>query len=194
MIKVNQTNFKTEVNDFPGVIIIDFYADWCAPCKMVSPLLEELEKEYEGKRIKFAKLNVDENQQLASIFGVMGIPTVMFFKDGKIVNQRVGVMSKEAYKTAIDQILNEKIEGNGASAKKEIIVFSTPSCPWCRKTKEYLKGRGIKFKDVDVSIDRAMAQKMVQRSGEMGVPQLWINGQVVVGFNRPRIDMLLEHN
>ncbi len=190
MITLSSSNFKNEVNDFKGIVVVDFWAPWCGPCRIVSPMLEKLEKEYDGKKVKFAKLNVDENQGLAALFGIMGIPTVIFFKDGRIVNQRVGVMSEEAYKTVIDQILNEK-PSVSKGGKQEVIVFSAPSCPWCRKTKEYLKSRGIKFKDIDVSKDQHMAQEMVRRSGEMGVPQLWINGQVVVGFNRPRIDMLL---
>ncbi len=194
MIQLSTSNFKKEVNDFSGLVVVDFYADWCGPCKLVTPVLEELAKDYDEKKVKFAKLNVDQNQQLASIFGIMGIPTVIFFKDGKIVNQRVGAMSKEAYKTAIDQALNEKPSSSKSKGETEVVVFSTPTCPWCKKTKEYLKSRGIKFKDVNVASDQAMAQKMVQRSGEMGVPQLWINGQVVVGFNKPRIDTLLGLN
>ncbi|MCD6522292.1 MAG: glutathione S-transferase N-terminal domain-containing protein [Candidatus Diapherotrites archaeon] len=73
-----------------------------------------------------------------------------------------------------------------------VIVYSTPSCPYCAMAKEYLKSMGIPFEDVDVSKDRARAMEMVQKSGQMGVPVIDINGTVIVGFNRPAIDMALR--
>jgi len=81
-----------------------------------------------------------------------------------------------------------------AETKKKyprVIVFSTPSCPYCRKAKKYLRSRGVPFRDVDVSRDRAAARDMVRRSGQQGVPVVDIGGKIVVGFNRPKIDKLL---
>lgn len=75
--------------------------------------------------------------------------------------------------------------------KHSVTVFSTPTCPWCARLKAYLKQHQIAFKDVDVSRDVQAAQEMVSRSGQMGVPQAWIDGQVVVGFDRKRVDELL---
>lgn len=75
--------------------------------------------------------------------------------------------------------------------KQTIKVFSTPTCPWCTKVKEYLTGKGINFEDIDVSRDNESAAQMVQKSGQMGVPQLWINDEVVVGFDQEKIDQLL---
>ncbi len=76
--------------------------------------------------------------------------------------------------------------------QKEIIVFTTPTCPYCHMVKDYLRQRKIVFKEIDVAQDYDWARKMVEKSGEMGVPQLWINEQVVVGFNRPQIDLLID--
>jgi len=75
---------------------------------------------------------------------------------------------------------------------KKVKVFSTPTCPYCHMAKDYLTDKKIAFEDIDVSQDQQQAQKMVERSGEMGVPQLWIDDQIVIGFNKPVIDMLLE--
>jgi glutaredoxin-like YruB-family protein len=72
-----------------------------------------------------------------------------------------------------------------------VIIFTTPTCTYCRKTKKYLRARGVPFRDVDVSRDRAAARDMVRRSGQQGVPVLDIGGKIVVGFNRPKIDKLL---
>jgi glutaredoxin-like YruB-family protein len=74
---------------------------------------------------------------------------------------------------------------------KNIIVFSTPTCPWCNVLKKYLNDKGISFNDLDVSKDHDSAMKMVMKSGQMGVPQMWINEDIVVGFDKSRIDILL---
>lgn len=75
---------------------------------------------------------------------------------------------------------------------KNVVVFSTPTCGWCRKLKSYLKQKQIRFKDVDVSRDDKAARDMVKKTGQRGVPQLWINNYPVVGFNKPKIDKLLN--
>jgi len=75
---------------------------------------------------------------------------------------------------------------------KQVKVFSTPTCPWCTRAKAYLQEKGIKFDDIDVSKDYSAAQQMVAKSGQSGVPQLWIDDEVVVGFNQPLIDQLLD--
>ena len=188
MIQVDKNNFKKEVTDFKGVVVADFYADWCNPCKILSPLLEEMSREKKYKQIKFIRVNVDQNHELAGMFGVMSIPSVILFKDGRRVTQQIGVSQKSDYENLIEEAI--KFDPK-AKRKQEIIVFSAPGCPYCQMAKAYLKERDIPFRDVDVSRDRAMAMKMVGRSGQTGVPQLWINGEVIIGFNRPLIDQLL---
>lgn len=85
-------------------VLIDFWAPWCGPCRMVSPTIEELAKDYDGK-VKVGKMNVDENPQIPGNFGIMGIPTVMIFKNGQPIKSIVGAQSKETYKSAIDAAL-----------------------------------------------------------------------------------------
>ena len=75
---------------------------------------------------------------------------------------------------------------------KNVKVFSTPTCPYCHMAKDYLKEKKVPFEDIDVSQDQQQARQMVERSGQMGVPQLWIGDQIVIGFNKPVIDQLLE--
>ncbi|MFA6017463.1 MAG: glutaredoxin domain-containing protein [Patescibacteria group bacterium] len=75
---------------------------------------------------------------------------------------------------------------------KTVKVFSTPTCPYCHMAKDYLKDKKVSFEDIDVSQDQNQARAMVEKSGQMGVPQLWIDDQIVIGFNKPVIDMLLE--
>lgn len=90
---MTDANFKEEVLDYKGTAIVDFYADWCTPCKMMAPIFEEAANEA-GDKAKFGKLNVEEARETATKYGVMSIPTIIAFKDGKLVNQVAGVQDK----------------------------------------------------------------------------------------------------
>jgi len=98
-------NFKSQVLESKTPVVIDFWAPWCGPCKMVSPTIEELAKEYEGK-VAVGKMNVDDNPQTAGQYGVMSIPTVMVFKDGQPVKSLVGAQGKESYKKMINEAVS----------------------------------------------------------------------------------------
>lgn len=98
-------NFEKEVLESKKPVLVDLYADWCGPCKILSPLIEELAKEYKGKGIKIGKLNVDGSPDTATKYHVMSIPTLLFFKDGEVVEQMVGVQSKEDLKKKIEEVI-----------------------------------------------------------------------------------------
>ena len=95
ILEVTDANFQSEVLDADLPVIVDFWAAWCGPCRMVGPLIEEIAKDYEGK-VKVAKLNVDENRDTATKYGIMSIPTILLFKDGAVSKQVVGAMPKTA--------------------------------------------------------------------------------------------------
>ena len=97
--------FKQEVINSSNPVFVDFWAEWCGPCRAVSPTVEELSDEYQGK-LDFVKVNVDQNSDLAQKYNVFSIPTLAIFKDGEIVSQKMGAASKESFKTMIDSSLN----------------------------------------------------------------------------------------
>jgi thioredoxin 1 len=103
-VKIEDANFIEVVLQAKTPVLVDFWAPWCGPCLMVSPLVEELADEYEG-RVGFAKVNVDETPRIASQYGVMSIPTLILFKDGKPVSNIVGFRPKDELKKRLDTVL-----------------------------------------------------------------------------------------
>lgn len=101
-VAFTDSSWQDDVLDASGLVMIDFWAEWCGPCHMLSPTVEEISKEM-GDKVKVGKLNVDENQATAAKYQVMSIPTVMIFKDGEVVEKLIGVQPKQAYVDAINR-------------------------------------------------------------------------------------------
>ncbi len=103
-MKVESATWDKEILKADGLTLVDFWAAWCGPCQMIAPVVEELATEYSG-RLKVAKLNTDENTDIASRYQVMGIPTLMFFKGGQVIDRIVGAASKKQFKEKIEALL-----------------------------------------------------------------------------------------
>lgn len=101
---VTDSNFEPEVLQSQMPVLVDYWAEWCGPCKMIAPILDEVAKEYAGK-LKVAKLNIDENQETPAKFGIRGIPTLMLFKAGNVEATKVGALSKSQLTAFIDSNL-----------------------------------------------------------------------------------------
>lgn len=101
IVYVTDANFEEQVLKAPGPVLVDYWADWCAPCKMISPILDEIATEYAGK-LKIAKLNIDQNPATPPKFGIRGIPTLMLFKNGSVEATKVGAVSKSQLAAFID--------------------------------------------------------------------------------------------
>lgn len=104
-VEVTDSNFQNEVLNADKPVLIDFWAEWCGPCKMIAPVVEELAREYDGK-LKVGKVDVDSNQQVSMQFGIRSIPTLLIFKQGKVVDQLVGAVPKKMLVEKITKHLN----------------------------------------------------------------------------------------
>ena len=101
-IELTKDSFEETIRE--GVTLIDFWAPWCGPCRMITPVIEELAEEYEGKA-KICKVNTDEEQEIAIQFGIRSIPTILFFKDGELVDQMIGAAGKDVFSQKLDAII-----------------------------------------------------------------------------------------
>jgi thioredoxin 1 len=107
VVPVNETDFDSAVLQSHVPVFVDFYADWCGPCNMIAPTIEALSEEYEGK-VKFVKINVDNNQELAMKYDIMSIPTGMLFENGTVTDSLIGAYPASAYRQRIDNALGPK--------------------------------------------------------------------------------------
>ena len=103
ILTLNNGNFSTEVLNSSTPVLVDFWAEWCGPCKMIAPVLDELAGEYDG-RVKIGKVNIDDDQALASQYGIRAIPTLLVFKGGQVAEQIVGMKSKRDLKASLDKV------------------------------------------------------------------------------------------
>ncbi len=101
---VSDTSFDQDVLKADTPVLVDYWAEWCGPCKMIAPILDEVARDYDG-RLQVAKLNVDDNQAVSAKYGIRGIPTLMLFKNGAVVDTKVGALSKSQLTTFLDSHL-----------------------------------------------------------------------------------------
>ena len=104
IVNLTEANFAQEVTQSPIPVLVDFWAEWCGPCKMIAPILDEIASEYDGK-VKIGKVNIDEQQSLAAQHGIRAVPTLLIFKDGEVADQIIGLKSKRDLKANLDKVV-----------------------------------------------------------------------------------------
>jgi len=143
-----------------------------------------------GVEISYADVTVVRD--IHPNFAINSVPSLLFFDKGKHTNTVKGCLTAVNYKSIMENVIfHAKAAADGKPAKN-VTVYSTPTCSWCTTLKNWLRKNNVHFTDMDVSRDQHAAEELVRRSGQQGVPQTEINGQIVVGFNQQRLKELLE--
>jgi len=144
--------------------------------------LEIAEKHFSSVSVYSADINTV--MDILPKYGVSYIPSFLIFEDAEFKDVFKGCKTNNQLKTIMDNLTNQ--------VKKNVIVYSTPTCGWCNTLKNWLGEKGVVYSDIDISRDQKLAQDLINRSGQQGVPQTEINGQIVLGFNQKRLKELLE--
>ncbi|MBN2893851.1 MAG: hypothetical protein JXL97_18425 [Bacteroidales bacterium] len=141
--------------------------------------------------IKVFGVNVAEVRDVHTYYFVTSAPTLLHFEGDKMIKPLKGCDKPDFYKSLFQNSLFVVENNNSEKPQKRVTVYSTPSCSWCTRLKNYFDQHKIKYRDIDVSKDTKAAEEMVKKSGQQGVPQTDISGQIIVGFDKPKIDRLL---
>lgn len=134
--------------------------------------------------------DVQTVKDIHSHYGITTAPTLLQFEEGQFVNVIKGCNEPEFYSSVFEPMLQRSADESG-TPQKRVTVYSTPSCSWCNTLKSHLRRNGIYFTDIDVSRDPQMAEELVRRTGQQGVPQTDIDGEIIVGFDKARINRIL---
>ncbi|MEN8186174.1 MAG: glutaredoxin domain-containing protein [Bacteroidota bacterium] len=135
--------------------------------------------------------DVSEVRDIHPKFEIKSAPSFLEFSDKKLVNVYKGCHEKDFFENLLSGLIYKVHNDSDKKPQKRVTVYSTPTCSWCTTLKNYLDSKGILYTDIDVSKDQKVAEELTRRSGQKGVPQTDINGQIIVGFDQKRIDTLL---
>jgi glutaredoxin-like YruB-family protein len=171
-------------------LMLLFYAAFSSTAKRALTELEQFSKE--NKKVPVYVIDVEKVRGIHKQFGVENVPTVVAVKKGKVSWQIEGVESAQLYARILSETNSLPSKSGKKAISHTVIVYSGAGCPACGAAKSYLRRRGIRFREIDVSRDQHAAQRLVQRSGQMAVPQIYINGHLIVGFDQAKIDQLLS--
>jgi glutaredoxin-like YruB-family protein len=138
--------------------------------------------------------DVNEVRDIHPEFGITSVPVLLCFENGKLRNLVKGCHQPEQFQAIFDKSAVVIPAGGEKKPQKNVTVYTAPACSWCNTIKRHLQEYGVSYREVDVSRDQKAAEEMVRRSGQQGVPQTDINGEIIVGFDKPRINRLLGIN
>jgi glutaredoxin-like YruB-family protein len=171
-------------------LIVLFYANFSSASKRALAELEQFSTE--NKAVAVYGIDVERVKGVHKQFGVENVPTVVAFRKGKVAQRLQGVESAQFYARMLSGVHPSPYKTGKGPVAHRVIVYSGPGCPACGTAKAYLRRRGVHFREVDIARDQHAAQSLVRRSGQMAVPQIDIDGRLVVGFDQAKIDRILS--
>ncbi len=138
--------------------------------------------------------NVIEVRDIHSEYKITSVPSLLYFEKGILKNVIKGCHQPDQFNAIFDKSVYVSSNGNNEKPRKNVVVYTTPTCSWCTTVKRHLQENGVRYREVNVAADQKAAEEMVRKSGQQGVPQTEINGHIVVGFDKSRINSLLGIN
>jgi len=171
-------------------LILFFYAGFSSPAKRALAEVEQFSEENEEVPVYI--VDVEKVRGVHKLFGVRNVPTVVALQKSKVTQKIEGVQSAQFYARFFAGVHSPHHKPGTKTVSHRVIVYSGPGCPACGTAKAYLRRRGITFREIDISRNQHAAESLVRRSGQMAVPQIDINGHLIVGFDRLKIDQFLS--
>lgn len=172
-------------------LIVLFYGNFSSASKRALAELEQFSKEDE--QVPVYVIDVERVKGIHKQFGVETVPTVLALRKGKVTRRLEGVESAQFYARIFSGVYPSHYKTGKGTVSHRVIVYSGPGCPACGTAKTYLRRRGVSFREVDIARDQHAAQRLVRRSGQMAVPQIDIDGHLIVGFDQAKIDRILSN-
>jgi len=188
MIK-NREDLQKAQEQHRDLLVLGFWGKFSDAAQRGSAELEEFTRQHDD--VPVYMVDVEQVRGLHKEFGVKKVPTVLLLEKGKVTRFIEGVHSARFYAVHLSGAAASRGAGAGQATARRVIVYSGPGCPACGQLKAYLRRHGVGFREVDISRDPRAAAKIARRSGMMAVPQTDVNGRLVVGFDRAKLDRLL---
>lgn len=182
------SDFQSQINDSEKTYLL-LYNSGNEKGKCAIKTVSDAQKSVDGLKLFYA--DVSKVRDIHPVYNISTAPSLLEFNGSELKNVFKGCNSEQQYKAIFEGAVYYAEIKNNETPQKRVTVYSTPTCSWCTTLKNYLKQHRIRFTDIDVSTDQRAAEELVKRSGQMGVPQTDINGEIIVGFNKARINELL---
>ncbi|MCK6506928.1 glutaredoxin [Myxococcota bacterium] len=169
-------------------VVVGFFGAFSALATQARPAFEAFAEDADAPVLL---VDVGEVKGLHARFGVSAVPAAVTVQGGQVIRRAAGRQDAEAWARALLPHESAVVAPAGGAVRPPVTVYVSPTCVWCGRVKDYLRQHGVRFREVDVSVDPAAAQALVARSGQVGVPQVEIGHEIVVGFDKPRLERLL---
>ena len=185
----DENHLKQAQDKNKDLLLLGFYGGFSQAAKRALSELEQFSRENE--KVPVYIVDVEKVKGVHKQFGVKNVPTVLALKEGKVTRSIEGVESARFYANFFLGKQYSQRRADGKEISHRIVVYTGPGCPACGAAKSYLRRMGINFREIDVAANQSEAKKLVRRSGQMAVPQIDIDGHLIVGFDKTKIDALL---
>jgi glutaredoxin-like YruB-family protein len=171
------------------LLVLLFHGDFSTASQRALAELEQFSSE--DSQVPVYALDVEKVKGAHKQFDVKTVPTVVALRSGEVIHRLEGVESAQFYARLFSGVQHEVYRSAADTPVRRVVVYSGPGCPACGSAKAYLRRRGVRFREIDIARDQHAAQSLVKRSGQMAVPQIDIDGHLIVGFDRTKIDRIL---